>query len=95
VDYKPPDIRARIVAAILFFAPILLLWGVIDLCRYLFFGDNPTLKEIVWVVLACIVLFVWTTSETVRDIMCHLYENKERMNDLESRVAALEKGKEN
>ena len=93
MDYKPPDIRARIVAGFLFFAPIFLLWGVIDLGRYFFFGDNPTLKEIVWVALACIVLFVWTTSETVRDIMCHLYENQKRMNDMESRIAALEKPK--
>jgi len=84
------DIRVRFVGFFLFSIQIWLVWGLIDLCRYIFFGDRPSAKEIVWVVLACIVLWTWMIGETFADIIHHLHENQKRMNDLESRVVALE-----
>jgi hypothetical protein len=83
VDYKP-NLRARIVIFFLISIPVWIVWGIIDACRYFFSSDKPTAREAAWMV--GVYIAVWI----IGGFFDQLSWNQKRLNDLESRVSAIE-----
>jgi hypothetical protein len=69
--------------------PVVLVWGAMDVCRYFFFADKPSVRETVWLFGGYIA--IWIIGESTDESR----RNKDRLDDAESRLAALEKRNKN
>jgi hypothetical protein len=85
MGYESPGFRTRVLAFVLVFVIVSIIWGCGDLFRYFILGGEPSVKEIPWLVGGFMVVWI------IGDLWDHFHWTHERRTKIEARLDALER----